>query len=503
MISTAVGSELVSRIVGYQLNKGNFSETSPNLPQRVAILGEANTANQGSLDLSPKEILSSQEAGETYGFGSPIHIMMRILRSVNGGNIGGIPTIVYPQAEGAATAAVREVTPTGTATANGTHTLVINGRTAIDGSRYDFVVVDGDTPAVIIGKMNDAVNAVLGSPVIATGVTESVLTTKWAGLTSEDIDVVVDTNGNGLGVTYAVVSTATGAGTPPVTTALNLFGSNWNTIVVNPYSVSTVLDELEAFNGIPDPTTPTGRYTGIVMKPFVALFGDTSVDPSTVTDARLAEVTNAACPAPNSKGFPMEAAANMTLLFARVMQDKPNLDVNPGSYVDMPIPSDGVIGGMSDYLTRDAIVKKGSSTVDLVASKYQIQDFVTTYHPVGEVPPAYRYARNLMLDFNVRYGYLLLELINVVDKTIANDNDVITITDFIKPKQWKQIIGDYAEDLARRGLIADPAFMQDSLLVGISGTNPDRLETFFRYKRTGIARISSTTAEAGFNFGSV
>ena len=43
--------------------------------------------------------------------------------------------------------------------------------------------------------------------------------------------------------------------------------------------------------------------------------------------------------------------------------------------------------------------------------------------------------------------------------------------------------------------------MTDSLLVELSSSNPDRLETSFRYKRTGFLRISSTTMEAGFNFG--
>jgi len=107
----------------------------------------------------------------------------------------------------------------------------------------------------------------------------------------------------------------------------------------------------------------------------------------------------------------------------------------------------------------------------------------------------------LQLDFNVRYGYYLLEQINVVDHSISNDDDVVSAQKVVKPKQWKQIIFGYADDLSSRALIADAAFMQDSIQVEISGVNPDRLETFFKYKRTGVARISSTTAEAGFNFG--
>ena len=60
MASDAVGSERIAKIVGYKLAKGNFAESSPNLPQRIAVIGEANSANQGSLDLEPFECTSAQ-----------------------------------------------------------------------------------------------------------------------------------------------------------------------------------------------------------------------------------------------------------------------------------------------------------------------------------------------------------------------------------------------------------------------------------------------------------
>ena len=106
-----------------------------------------------------------------------------------------------------------------------------------------------------------------------------------------------------------------------------------------------------------------------------------------------------------------------------------------------------------------------------------------------------------MLDFNVRFGYFLLEKIHVVDHAIADNNQPLNVGDVIKPKQWKQVIDVYAADLGLRNLIIKVAFMQDSITVGTSGTNPDRLETFFRYKRSPYVRIASTTAEAGFSFG--
>ncbi len=52
-------------------------------------------------------------------------------------------------------------------------------------------------------------------------------------------------------------------------------------------------------------------------------------------------------------------------------------------------------------------------------------------------------------------------------------------------------------------LLPDVPFTASSITVNIGPSNPDRLDTFFRYKRTGYLRIASTEAQAGFNFGTV
>jgi len=504
MASDAVGSERVSRVVGYKITKGNFSNTTPNLPHRIAVIAEANNANQASLSLTPKEITTLQQAGQFYGYGSPIYTILRILRPTGGDGVGGIPVVVYPQAEaGGASAKVILVSASGVATGNGTHKLKIAGRDGVDGTFYDLNIVTGDSSASIALKISNAINAVLGSPMQAyNSGYDAILTSKWKGLTANDLNVVVDRGDFTLGLTYTVVNQTAGSATPSVQPALDLFGASWNTIVVNSYgAVSAVMSTLEAFNGIPDPSTPSGRYAALIMKPFIAITGSVADDPSSVTDPRLNNVTIAIAPAPGSTGLPMEAAANATLLFARQAQDNPNLDIAGSFYPDMPTPIS--IGSMVVYTFRDSIVKKGCSTVDLVAGRYQVQDFVTTYHPIGEIVPQFRYCRNLNIDFNVRFGYYLLEQIHVVNHSISKDGDTVSANKVVKPKQWDAVLSGYADDLALRALIVDSAFMQDSILVNISTTNPDRLETFFRYKRSGFARIASTTAEAGFNFGTV
>ncbi len=513
-ISSAVGSERVSKVVGYKLKKGFFQTSSPNLPQRIAILGMVNTANESGLDDSPKEIISANEAGTLYGYGSMIHNIMRILRPKNSDGVGGIPTIVIPQvAAGGATNTVITATFTisSTATANATHHAVINGRDSIDGIPYAYSVVKGDTAAQIYVKAKNAINAVPGSPVIATNggtpgsETSLILTSKWKGLSSAELKLRFDDGGVAAGITYSS-STSDGTGAIDIADALTYLSSNeWNTLVINPYGEETNND-IEDVNGIADPTNPTGRYSATTFKPFVSIFGSIEDDAATlgaITEARKAEMTCAVAPAPLSEGFTWEAAANMAYLEALTAQNQPSTDIIGQSYPDMPVPADGVIGDMGEYDYRDYLVQKGCSTVELVAGKYQVCDFVTTYHPAGEVPPAYRYVRNLILDWNVRYKYYLLELIYVVGKTITNDDQTVNVSGVIKPKDWKQQVRSLADDLSANALSADAQFMKDSITVGISSTNPDRFETFFRYKRTGTARIASTDAEAGFNFGIV
>jgi phage tail sheath gpL-like len=512
MISNAVGSGAISRVLGYKLTTGNFQNSTPNLPIRIAILGEANDANQAGLSLSPVAVTSAQQAGELYGFGSPIYNVMRILRPVSGGGVGPIDTVVYPQGVAAgAEAEVDTVTVTGTATANAVHTIVVNGRYNIDGEGYSFSVVKDDTPTIIAQKITDAVNSVLGCPYSATVALGVVtLTAKWSGYTGADMNLRVDTDGSPAGITYVKSQVTEGSGTPEIATALALFGDEWTPIVINTYGeVDEILDALEGFNGVPSPTDPTGRYAGITFMPFVALFGSTrGTGLAASLASRSSQVTNVLCPSPLSDALPMEGAANGARLLAVQANDNPELDIAGRSYPDMPIPYElinfaTIATDFSTYEGRNLLAKNGVSTVNIVNGAYQVQDLVTTYHPTGELNPQFRFVRSLIQDFNVKFGYRLQEELYVIDHLIANDDDIVRATKVIKPKTWKTILNAYFLDLVSRGLIVDAPFSKESLIVGISTVNPDRLETFFKYKRSGFDRIASTTVEAGFNFGSL
>lgn len=505
-ISTAIGSERRSRVSGYKIKKGFFDNVTPNLPQIIAVFGEANVANQAGLSVTKKEITSAQEAAELYGYGSPLHQQFRILRPISGEGVGGIPTIAFPQiSDDAATQTVHEWTVTGTATENTTHTAVIAGRESLDFQNYAYSIATGDTAADIAAKISDAINGVLSSPVIASASGAVVtITSKWAGNTAAALKSSFDNLGTDAGITYAQTSAVDGSGTVELAETLEQFGNDWYTIVLNPYGEdATILSTLEQFNGRPDDEVPTGRYVGRIFKPFVALFGSTKDDKddlAAITDAAslVSQVTNVLCVAPKSDGLPSEASANVATLLARIAQDTPELDVNAKNYPDMPTPNDSLIGDMADYENRDFLVKKGCSTVILENGAYQIQDLVTTYHPEGETPLQYAYPRNLILDWNIRDGYGILENRNVKDHVLVQDGQVTSVAKSVKPKQWSAVLYDYFDDLAVRALIKDPDFSKESLRVEIDAVNPDRFNTFFRYRRTGVARIESTDVEAGF-----
>lgn len=500
MPSNAVPQNDVSAVVGYLLDKGYFNPSSPNLPQNITILAEANDANQSALSTAELVVTNIKDVGTAYGNGSPIYQIARIL--FNAGV--SIPISCVAQAvAGGAVAKVITITPTGTASANGTIYLKIAGREVLDSGNYAINIVTGDTPTVICGKFRTAIAAVLGCPVLGSGTATFIATAKWSGLTSDDINIVVDLNGTSLGTTYAVVSTTSGSGTPSVATALANFANAWKTIVINSYGlVSATMTELEAYNGIPDPITPTGQYAGIVMRPMFAFSGTTLDDPTSITSAgvRPNNVTIVACPAPLSLGMPFEAAANAAVVFANIAQNTPQSDVLNSAYPDMPPPAATSIPSMTAYAFRQKCVTMGCSTVDYSGGRYIMKDFITTYNVTGEFPPFYRWVRDLNIHFNIKFGYHLLEQTTLVGKTIAKDTDVITAENVIKPKMWKSAVSAYFNDLVTRALIVDAPFSNKSLTCTISSTNPNRLDTLFSVKISGLARISATTVKGGFNF---
>ena len=509
-VSTAINVDSLSRVVGYAINPANFNPLSPNLPMRIAVFGEGNDANQaGIVDGEAFPFISSKEVGDKFGYGSPLYQLARILRPVTGNILGGIETIIYPQAsDGGATATILKASTTvaTTVTENVKHTVIINGRDNIDGQRFDYFPKAGDDKATVDQLIIDAVSNVLSAPVTAVQNIDDIdFETKWTGVSGAELNVSFETYGNAAGIVYAEISNTPGTGAVDLTAALAAFGENWNTIVINPYpeNDAATLATLEAFNG--DPITRDARYAPELFKPFVALFGSNESDKDNVVAitnaaARKSEVTNVLCPAPNASTFTWEAAANMCVTYALVANNTPHLGNGGVTYPDLPVPSDEDIGDFSDYVARDFMAKKGASTVNLTNGKYTVQDFQTTYFPDGETLPKFRKVRDVIVDWNIQYGWRIIMIRDIQDKAIADPNVAVRVANTTSSKQVKALFFTFISDAAARALVADPDFSKSNTVVGVGSGNPARLDINTKYKRTSTADIVSTDVEVDFAF---
>ena len=502
-ISTAVGSERQAIVNGLNFEKGVFSALGSNLAQKIVILGEANTANQAGLSTDPVTGISTAEAGRLFGYGCPIHSMMRILKPISGDGVGGIPIIICPQiSSGSATATVREWAIAGTASASSTLNVIVNGRTGIDFKKYDVAIAKADTATVIATKIINAINGVTSAPCTANGAAHVVsFTSKWKGATSSELTIEFSSSTD-VGISYTQTASTNGSGVVDISASLASFGDDWNTIVLNPYG-EVVFDVLEEFNGVADGINSTGRYSGLVKKPFVAFFGEnikskTSLLAITNHADRVSQMTNALCPAPGSKNFKWEIAASYAYRMAVTAQNSPHLDVAYMTLPDIIAPANGGIGDMNDYDNRDLLVKGGCSTVILKNGEYVIQDFVTTYHPEGEVVPHFNYVRNLMVQWNLSHRFQEKEEINLKGKTIIADDQTVSVSGVVKTSDWKAIVYAYHDEVADLGLLLDPDFSKENTQIAVGTVNHNRFDTRFPVKITGTVRISSTTMVLGF-----
>lgn len=501
----------LERAASYALGYASTQEGGNYLPNRIALFTPIAIGKQSGFTGydTPRTVTTFKEFFTLYGE-CPGAQIFRILKPTTGGGVGNIPVDVFPIEDAyGATAAVGAITPTGTAAdAANTHYIKFNGRLTIEGRRCSYSVVVGDTPTTIIAKQIAAINAFLYSPVTASdGTTATTLTAKWNGKTGNKIVITVDTNGEDCGITYAVTNPTGAVGDPDVADALTNMGNVWYTHHINIWG-SELFSTIETVNGRPDITTNgTGRWMGTMMKPFVSVYGSIESVPATLkalVASRKLDLTNALAPAPLSTGYEWEAAANMVVLSSVTANSNAHMDICGLAYPDMPAPLNDYIGAMQDWAVRDDLIDNGISTVTYNASEgYVVQSFITPRRPDDESPLAidFRYVRDIFVDMNVAYNYKLLEGRYLLDKTVVNDSDVVTVDGVIKPKNWKSILFTMVDSLADLALLADRDYAKDNITVAISSTDPQRINTTFYYKRSGVARKHSTNAYAGFNFG--
>jgi phage tail sheath gpL-like len=386
----ALDANSLAAAVGSSVDNVQFEPAANNVPRKILIIGTYLPAKTGVVAEVPVNVLSPEDAGDQFGFGSPVHRMA--VQAFAGGQ--GIPVTIQPQAEdGAATAATGEVDFAGT-------TGVLAGTLHMYlGGVYTPVAV---TDAMTIEELTDAcVAAITAKKELAVdGAKHAVtfeldLTSKSKGTFGNFISIAFNLEAGQVlptGVAAAITGMSGGATDPDITDALDGLGTGddaneaFYTDVVHGYGmVAAVLNKILTYVGAGD--TTTGLYAKTVSRPFRVLTGDTVAGSAGLTaaqaiaDARKTDRANGVISVPDSESHPSEIAALAIGHMARINQDRA-----AQHYVDVLLegiwPGDkGSDRWTSDYDNRDTAVKGGISPTRVKSGNVYLQNVVSYYRP--------------------------------------------------------------------------------------------------------------------------
>jgi phage tail sheath gpL-like len=489
-VSTAVDLSAVARVVGIKTEFKNLQGGVFGLPQRIAVIGQGNTASTYSTD--KLQVTSAIEAANIYGFGSPIHLCMLQLFPSNGDGVGSIPVTIYPlDDDESGVASSGTITPSGSQTEAAAYRVVINNIQS-----EQFVINVGDSVATITAAITEAINAVLEMPVTASdGATVVNLTSKWKGESANDI-VVSISGSTTAGTVFAISQPSGGLVNPDVDTALSQVGNVWETLVLNCLNLSdtTTLDKYSTFG--------EGRWGALTRKPLVIFTGtnlSTVALATAVSDARKTDRTNAQLVEPAGKDLPFVIAARQLARIAKVANNDIATDFIAQKATGL-IP--GPDGDQWDHPTRDSAVKKGSSTIEVVDGVVNLSDTITFYHPTGDPTPAYRYVVDIVKLQNILYNVdLVFSSQEWAGKPLIPNEQPTTNRNAKKPSMAVAEVYRLIDAFGLLAIISDPEAAKETVVAQINETNPKRLDIAFTVQLSGNTNIISIDFNFGFYFG--
>jgi phage tail sheath gpL-like len=488
-----ITASAVARVLGVDtFFKDLRGGAAVSLPQQIGLLAQGNTASVG-YSLLPRRVTSAAEAASVYGFGSPIHLGVLELLPPTGGGVGSIPVWVLPLVDdGAGVAATGTITPTGVAAATANYVVRVAGILSAA-----FTVTAADSVAVQCATIFAAINAVLSMPLLAANNTTAVgLTAKWKGATGNELKVeVLDTLGASSAL-FTVVNPASGATDPAVTTALAGIGPDWITLLVNSFHGTnvTVLNAIQ--------TKGEARWDKQVRRPFVAICGNDEAVLATATATTAARKTdriNCQVVSPGSVHLPVQIAAAQVREIAKVADDNPPTDYGSRKVTTL-LP--GAPALQWDYITRDAAVKAGCSTIEVKNGVVCLSDIVTMYHPDGEIPPAYRYVVDIMKLMTVIFN-IDLEFAQAAwdGAPLIPDGQPTVNPNARRPSSAKAALNRIIDGLALEAILSNPEAAKASTTANINATNPKRLDASVTVQLSGNTNIISVDLNFGFFFG--
>ena len=480
----------VARVTGITVEHVDIrGEPVQMLPQQVGVVGQG--TDLASYALDPVTTAKSKVVGDTFGYGSPLHMSAKKIFPDNNDGIGLVPVTFYPTtALGGATVAAGDVTITGV-TQSGAAEYTLNISTYL----VKFIVPDGDDPTAAAAIMIAAINAVIDVPVIAVAGAAGIadIDCKFGGITGNDVKMSL--SGPTQGLTFAVTQLAGGLGTSDdIPTALALVGDKWETMFVNTYGLdTTAFDAFDAWN--------EGRWNALVKKPAMAITG-TNI-PKAAVDAitanRKLDRTNLIFNLENSLSHPAQFAGRIVARMARRANNSPARD---SCKMRLQGIDPATVSDRSDYAQRQSQVANGTATLQYGNGVLEIGNAITTWRPDGETPPAYQHAVDIVKLQNLLFNIdLIFEDEGWVGAPLIKDEDPTTDPFARKPKHAIADINAMLRGLGLKSIVADVKAAQERTTAVVDAGNPKRLNVTVTTAISGNAHVFDVTLAWAFLFG--
>ncbi len=357
------------------------------------------------------------------------------------------------------------------------------GATVLSGGGLQFTLTDGTDDFEVGDEF-----------VISVPATNVVLTSKWKGVSANDI--YIEVLGEDYGTAFAVTQPTGGLANPDVSEALEQIGDVWETLFLNALNVSDTT-ALDAFADLGE-----ARWGELVRKPFLAFCGNTEVeveDATAVCSTRRDDRVNVQLVAPGSTDLPFVVAARQLAMIARVANNNP-----PKNYARQRATglTPGADSEQWDAAERDQAVKLGSSTIEVKDGVVNISDVVTFYRPSGDPTPAYRFVVDIVKVWQVLFNLALIFEAEEWASAPLIPNDQPTVNPAVrKPKDAVAAVHAMHDSLALNAIISDPDFAKANTSSAIDSQNPKRLNVSTTYKISGNTNIVNVTNKFGFYYG--
>ena len=421
------------------------------IPPIGGLIGMYDPAKVATVDYVPVKVISSDDVGNRFGFGSHIHRQALRFPAAVYSQGGGVYAFPVPE-EGAGTAASDTVTFVGTATTAGTFFFLIGDEIVQVGSTI------GDTEAQTATKLETAIAAVRDisvAGVAALGVVTN--TAKFKGLAGNQIEVIINPGGetqeaqNPAGLTVALGNPdgylSAGATDPDIEDVFfdgggnDILGDRWYTAFTMPFTDATNIGwHVASGEARKDPAVNRmlGSYGGYIKENYAAALAL----PAATNSEWIGEIWDLRYQAP---AFEFSAALVGTIL------DEQNQAPNrPYKTLEVSGSADDSVSNLKDT-ENDALFRAGMSYCNIdLSGKMRFGDIALTRRTsdVGGATEEWFDAVTLSTRQAKAYSIEQLFLTEKYQRGVVVDNAAVTKVAFaIAPKDVISDITKLVEDL--------------------------------------------------------